>query len=426
MKEQDLHHLWKWRKLPINGLQTTDGEPLAILYPGSLNSLSGPDFLNARIRIGETHWVGHVELHLKSSDWYAHGHQGDPNYQNVILHVVWDHNREVLATHGLPIPTLQLRDYVSETFTIGAGQGQFALEHLFLKCERDLIQVPLPLTKEWLVELYFKRLLEQTKRIAVCLEENQNNWEQVFFLFLLKNFGLNHNAAAFFSLGQHIDFAVVQKIRQRADLLECLFLGMSGLLDKVGQPDAYTLWLCSEFDYLKRKFSLNPTGIHLPEFCRLRPSNFPTIRLSQLAVLMSSRPRLFGHLMEMSQREQIHNYLSVAARPYWDTHYTLARLAKRRPKHLSGRFKDLLILNTVIPFQYLYGRAQGKDRWRQITLLLQSIPAERNRITQRYSQSGMAARDAGESQALLHLFNTYCRKNRCLECRIGRYLLKGI
>ena len=426
MKERQLHHIWKRRKIPPVGLQLSGGEPLVILHPGSLNFLSGPDFLNAQIRIGETRWVGHVELHLKSSDWYAHGHQEDPNYQNVILHVVWEHNREVFAANGLPIPTLQLRDYVPERFISAEDIVQTQLQHLFLKCEQDLGEVPSDLKKDWLKEQYLNKLRRKSRAIAALLAKYGNNWEQVFFLFLLKNFGLNHNSTAFLSLGQQLDFAVVQKIRPRADLLECLFLGMSGLLDKVAQPDAYTLWLRSEFAYLKRKFSLQPKRIPGPEFCRLRPSNFPTIRLSQLAVLMSAHPRLFGRLMGMHRREDIHDLLSVGASTYWDTHYILARMSKNRPKKLSPVFKDLLILNTIIPFQYHYSMVQGRGPQQCVEKLLRSLPPERNRIVERFRQSGMAARDAGESQALLYLHNTHCQKNRCLECRIGRYLLKGI
>lgn len=426
MKEQLLHYIWQWRKLPLNGLQLTSGEAIRIQAPGIPNRFSGPDFLNAQIEIGSTTWVGHVELHLKSSLWYAHEHQGDPNYQNVILHVVWEHDKEVITANKVPLPTLQIRDYISQSRLTDLKEIQSELHTPFLICEKELRSLPAKLKTSWLAESYHKRLIHKSSEIALLLRQTHNNWEQVFFIFLMRNFGLNINAMAFQTLAMKLDFAVFQKIRPYKNLLECLFLGMAGLLHGEGVPDTYTSRMITEFQYLRYKFSLNTEGIPKPEFCRLRPANFPTIRLSQLAVLLNKHPRLFTSAMNSFSRAELHKLLSVTASPYWDTHYSLGKSSAKSPKKLSATFIDLLIINTLIPFQYQYAKAQGSDNRILLEKLLESCPPERNRIINHFRDYGIRANNALESQALIQLYENHCRKHRCLECRFGRYLLKGI
>ncbi len=426
MKEQLLHYIWQWGKLPLNGLQLTTGEAVQIRSQGTHNRFSGPDFLNARIEIGETTWAGHVELHLSSSLWYAHGHQDDPNYQNVILHVVWHHDREVIAANGLPLPTLQIRDYISQYQLNDLMELQSELPTTFLICEKDLHTLPLNLKTSWFAELYHKRLLNKSSGISQLLGRTNNNWEQVFFILLMRNFGLNINAMAFQNLAMKLDFRVFQKIRPNRDLLECLLLGMAGLLELRDVSDAYSAQMKTEFEYLRHKFPLHTEGIPKPEFCRLRPANFPTIRLSQIATLLNKHPRLFTRVLTTYSRAELHSLLSATASAYWETHFSLGRTSARTTKKLSTGFIDLLIINTIIPIRHLYAKAQGEDNRHLLMEILRSCPPEKNRIVDNFRDFGIRAGNALESQALIQLYENLCRKYQCLECRFGRHLLEGI
>ncbi|MBT8320301.1 MAG: DUF2851 family protein, partial [Eudoraea sp.] len=292
MREVLLHGLWERQRLPFSGLKLTSGEELQIWDPGKLNKNAGPDFLNARIVIGGTLWAGHVELHLKSSHWNMHGHSDDPNYQNVILHVVWKDDKETLGFHGTPMPTLQLKDYVCESSLASVLRLQFNARDDLLSCQQDHHAVPEEIKQDWWLSLFKERLFLKCKEITTWLQFSRNNWEQVLFISMLKSFGLHVNREAFLSLGLKLDFSIVQKLRHDRLQLEAFFLGMAGLLDTPGKSDSYTRQLQSAFQYLSIKFSLNRTGILSPDFLRLRPSSFPTIRLSQLSVLMATQPRL--------------------------------------------------------------------------------------------------------------------------------------
>lgn len=426
MREALLHGLWERHKLPFHGLRLTTGEPVQIWDSGSLNSNAGPDFLNARIRIGETLWAGHVELHLKSSHWQAHRHQNDPNYQNVVLHVVWEDDREILGFHGRPLPTLSLKNYISDAIITTELAYQGSSHNRLINCQHDHASVPLELKKGWWSQLYRERLSTKSLEIKTWLKVTRNDWEHVLFIALLKGFGLQVNAEAFLDLGLKLDFSLVQKLRHNSRHLESLLFGMAGLLDAVEPKDAYTKELMDTFRFLSRKFSLKKAGIPKPDFCRLRPSNFPTIRLSQLAVLISTQPRLFGKLMTTSDRKALHKLLSVAATTYWDSHYTLGKMSRGKPKKVTPAFLDLLVINTILPLQYQYARELGKDAWPEIKAVLSSCPPEQNHILVSLSEIGMQSSDGLESQALLQMYHKHCRKNRCLECAIGQYLLKGI
>ena len=426
MKEQLLHYVWYRRKLPLNGLLLTTGEAVRILDPGTPNRFSGPDFLNARIAIGETIWVGHVELHLRSSFWFTHGHQDDPNYQHVILHVVWHHDKEVIAANGVPLHTLQLSEYISQYQLKVLEEFQLNAKYRFLICEKDVGTIPSHIRSPWLAELYRQRLFNKSVEVSVFLQRTNNNWEQVFFIFLMRNFGLNINARTFQEVAMKLNFSVFQKVRPYKDLLECLLLGMAGLLEVRGKQDAYTNQMKKDFEYLRLKFSLDTEGITKPEFCRLRPANFPTIRLSQLAVLLNKQPRLFSRAMHITNRAELHSLLAVEATPYWNTHYSLGKPSARSSKKLSMAFIDLLITNTIIPFQYQYAKAQGVENLRSLKKTLDSCPPENNRIIRSFRNISVQAFNALQSQALIQLYENHCLKNRCLECRFGRYLLKGI
>lgn len=426
MRESLLHNLWEWQKLPFLGLKLTSGEELQVWDPGKPNKNAGPDFLNARIVIGATLWAGHVEMHLRSSHWKVHGHSSDPNYQNVILHVVWEDDAPILGYHGRPIPTLQLKPIVSyETLASVLGL-QAQRKDALINCQQDHHIVPKPTKAVWWYTLSQERLQEKSNEISTWLAASRNDWERILFIALLRGFGLHLNSQSFLSLGLKLDYSIVQKLRHDQRQLEALFLGMAGLLDSVEVMDDYTKELRAVFQYQCTKFSLKSTGIIRPDFLRLRPANFPTIRLSQFSVLLSSHPRLFGLLSSQFKRSSLHELLAVSASEYWETHYTFGNLSKTKPKRVSTAFMDVLIINSIIPLQLMYASAMGQDIRHQLRSLLESCPPEQNQILNKLSQLGMRPANALQSQALLQQYEHYCIKNRCLDCAIGRYLLKGI
>lgn len=424
MREDLLHYVWNYRKLPVNGLHTTTGEPLRILRAGKLNVYSGPDFFDARVAIGPQLWAGNVEVHVKASDWYLHDHERDPKYGNVILHVVWEADVPVCLKDGSPIPTLALRNYIPPAMLRNYRQLFRNQQRGFINCSKDIGSVDSLLIKQWLDRMYIERLEDKAKELESLLKASRNNWEQVLFIHLLKNFGLNVNGAAFFNLGRVISFPVIRKIGGDAFRLESLLFGMAGLLEDE-KKEPYYQALREEFSYLRVRFKLQEGPSLRPEFARLRPANFPTIRLSQFAVLYTVRPHLFSRVIETSHLGQFYDLLCHNASVYWDTHYVFGNPSGAKPKRMSKAFVQLLLLNSLLPLKFCYARYQGRSAVEEIQGILSGIPAEKNRITDGYAGLGLTVENAMDGQAYLHLFHQYCSKNRCLQCAVGCRLLDG-
>ncbi len=297
MREDLLHFVWKHRKLPLNGLQTSAGEALQIHDTGTHNPYSGPDFFNARISIDGQLWAGNVEIHVKASDWYQHRHEAYGNYNNVVLHVVWEDDIPVFRGDQSRIPALELRNIVPRPLLMRYRKLFEYQRRRFINCEGDIAETDPFLIMQWLERLYFERLERKSVEIDAALASSNNDWEQVFFARLLKNFGLNINGEAFHQIGQAVDFSIVRRIGDNVVRLESLLFGVSGLLEQEGCTDRYFHELREEFAYLGRLHPLIKKGVRTPEFARLRPANFPTIRLSQFAVLYATRQHLFSKAM---------------------------------------------------------------------------------------------------------------------------------
>ncbi len=422
MKEDFLHYLWNYKKFAFAKAETTSKESIQLLSVGQHNELAGPDFFNASIRIGDQKWAGNVEIHLKSSDWYVHGHENDPAYENVILHVVWEHDIDIYRKDKTSIPTLQLADYVSKEAlnnyqTLFANQSQ-----KWINCEKDFDAVPVTIVDNWLERLFFERLESRTLRIQTLLEITNGDWEAVLFILLMRSFGTKINGDAFESVANSIDFSVIRKNAQEPFRLEALLLGMGGLLPPE-TIDSYPLQLQSEFNYLKQKFNLSTLGVLPLQFYKLRPANFPTIRLSQIAQLYYQNTRLFQLLMTVNSIEEIYKLLEVQASPYWDTHFNFGKTQKKRVKKITKTFIDLLIVNSIVPLRFHYSKNQGRDDNERIIEFVQSIKSEENSILKKFKTIGKTAKNAQESQSLLELKKAYCDTNRCLSCGIGNYLI---
>ena len=420
MKEDFLHHLWLYKRLDITQLQTTTGEPLQILHFGHYLQSAGPDFFNAQLIIGDQKWAGNIEMHLKSSDWYLHNHQSDVNYDNVILHVVWEHDIDVFRKNNEAIPVLELKYYVSKE-QIKQYQNLFRPKS-WINCENELALVDKFLIQNWQERLFFERLEQKSQVVKDWLLETQNDWEQVTFGLLFKNFGLNSNGAPFFAIAKEIPFSIVRKERENLQHLEALFFGISGLLESDFE-DKYPKTLQQNWWYLKQKYQLK-TASQEVQFFKLRPDNFPTIRLAQLAALFHKHHSVFQLLSVNSNMKELRELFTVSASKYWETHYQFDKESPKKRKQLSSEFIDLLLVNTILPLQFSYADYQGTDKTEDLLGLIQQVKAESNTVISKFESIGITSENAFQTQALLQLKKNYCQKNQCLHCQIGIHLLK--
>ncbi|AWI25621.1 DUF2851 family protein [Flavobacterium pallidum] len=421
MKEDFLHYVWRFKKFPLTGLTTTSGENLQILHTGQYLQRSGPDFFNAQIVIGNQKWAGNIEIHLSSTDWYIHNHQHDPAYDNVVLHVVWNHDAPIFRKDNTEIHTLELHHFISP----GLIQNYEALirPKSWIYCEKQLASIDSFTLQNWLERLFLERLERKSEAILTLLQHQTGDWEAVLFCLLAKNFGLNTNGMSFMEMARCLPFSIIRKEHFEITNLEALFFGSCGLLEGEKQ-DQYFVELKSAYHYLAEKYRFEKPEITPLQFFRLRPDNFPTIRLAQLAMLYHQKENLFTSIIHSESTNEIYNLFNVSVSSYWQGHYQFDRENQLKKRTLTHSFIDLVIINTIIPFRFAYVKNQGKETIENLMSLLQSIPAESNSILDHFTSFGIKPKNAFESQALLELKNDYCNKGRCLECAIGTTLLK--
>lgn len=418
-----MHFIWKYKKLQLGNLIGSKNETIQILDVGTHNLLSGPDFFNAKIQIDEQLWAGTVEMHIKSSDWYAHNHELDPNYHNVILHVVWEDDCDVFRANNTVIPTLVLKDYISSSILKEYQKLFYQKERSFINCGNEISSISDFVLQNWLEVLYFERLERKTHLVSQLLSTFNNDWERVFFILLAKNFGLKMNGEAFFEIAKRPLFAVIRKIQGNTLHMESLLYGFAGFLDDDIIGDDYFDNLKREFTYLKAKFDFLDAPFQKPEFFKLRPSNFPTIRLSQLANLYTIHQSLFSKVITAKSVDEIYMVFNVTASEYWDNHYTFGKISKKYVKKLTSNFVDLLIVNTILPVKLSYAKHLGRDVNEEIISIISGIKSESNAVISKFSTLKLQLPSAKESQAALQLYNEYCTKNKCLHCAVGHQLL---
>ncbi|WP_338731151.1 DUF2851 family protein [Mangrovimonas cancribranchiae] len=421
MQEAFLHYIWKHKKFDVLQAQTTQYESLTITSVGQHNHNSGPDFFNAQIRISEQLWAGNVEIHINSSDWFVHHHEQDKAYDNVILHVVYNHDTDIFRKDNSVLPTLELKNYISKDI-LSNYNNLLSTSEKWINCENEIALIEDFIIDNWLERLYFERLEDKTNVIQQLLETSNNDWEAVLFKLLAKNFGLKVNGEAFFSMSKSFDFSVVRKLSSKPDELEALFFGQSGLFNKVSEVP-YFLELSSKYNFIKQKFGLSNESVLPLKFFRLRPKNFPTIRLSQLAMLYSIHQGLFFKLIEAKDKKSIYEIFKTGTLPFWETHYTFQKESKATQKNLSKSFIDLLIINTIIPLKFTYNQSVGKNNNEAILKLVSQIKPEKNQVITAFSKLRPMANSALQTQALLQLKNKYCNYNKCLQCAIGNTLI---
>ena len=399
-------------------LQTTTGEPVEVIDAGLPNTNAGPDFFNAKLKIGSTLWVGNIEVHTLASDWMRHGHDKDAAYDNVILHVAETVDCEVFRANGAPVPQLQLPcpDPVRQRY------DELSHAEIYPPCYSILSSLPKLTVHSWLSALQVERFEQKARVIATRLERYNNHWEDVFFITLARNFGFGLNGDAFEAWASRLPFRAIDKHRDDLFQVEAFFFGQAGLLDEeLPDADGYYRKLQKEFRYLQHKFELSvPMTATQWRFLRLRPGNFPHVRLAQLANLYYKERSLFSRIMEADTLEAVRKLLTVTASPYWEEHFNFRKVSSSREKQVGKNAQNLIIINTVIPFLYAYGLHKADELLcERATGFLESLKAEDNHIIRHWSGAGLPVSTAADSQALLQLQKEYCDKKDCLRCRFG-------
>lgn len=422
MKEDFLHHIWKFKKFDTLNLKTSNEEEITINNVGHYLELAGPDFFNAQITIGNQKWAGNVEIHLKSSDWYVHHHEQDSGYENVILHVVWENDTAIFRSDNSEIPVLELKNYVNPE--VVANYQSLLSPKSWIFCEKQLKEIDEFTLKNWQERLFFERLERKSKPIFELLEQTNQDWEAVLFLLLAKNFGLNTNGEIFMKIVQSIPFSIIRKESFEVENLEALLFGMAGLLD-ADKEDNYYKDLKFRYYYLLHKYQIEKTLVEPVQFFKHRPDNFPTIRLSQLANLYHTYQNLFSKISTLNSLKLSYELFQIAASEYWQNHYQFDKESTKKKKMLSKSFIDLIIINTIIPLQFAYAKSVGKEVSEDLIALLNEVAPEKNAVIDKFASFGIQSKNAFETQSLLQLKNEYCNKSKCLQCAIGMELLKN-
>lgn len=424
MTEAFLHYLWKNRLFHSLNLKTTDGEPLKIIFSGYHNTDAGPDFKQAIVQIGDLRWAGDVEIHIRSSDWYRHGHQHDDKYLSVALHVVYEHDCEVERKKGEPFPTLELKDRIPHDML--RQYENLVGSPLRLPCEPLLDQIDPLQFRALQSTMLVQRLLRKQKHILDIVRECDGDWKEAMFRLLAVGFGFKTNTDAFELMAKSLPYKVVAKHSDSAVQTAALVFGQAGMLQKNEQDDYYNA-LKGEYDYLRYKYQLIPIGERHWNLLRLRPSNFPCVRLAQFAALLHKVPDLTTECLRHPSTTYLKDIMSVSADPYWKNHYHFGK--KTILPHgvaLGDAALSLLIVNVIVPFLFAYQRFSGEEaKLEELVSMLDNLPFEDNKKTRIFKTTPFPMQSASDSQALLELFQFYCMTKHCLDCSVGECLVRN-
>lgn len=420
MPEEFLHYIWLHQLFDNHNLISTTNERIEIITPGSLNTDSGPDFENARIKIDKTIWAGNIEIHTDSSNWGKHKHHTNQAYNNVILHIVSSYSKPAITEDGKVIPTVVLpidSKLIDNYNYLKTSSNKIA-------CSEELDCIDSFTWNNWLDRMGSERLEDKTDIILGLLKQNNNNWEESFYIILAKSFGFKTNALPFEMMARLTPLKLLAKYSSQLFQLEALLFGQSGLLDATCTDD-YAQQLLKEYNYLKKIHSLKPVDKYLWKFMRLRPSNFPTIRMAQFASLIHNSNRLFSKILDARNITELQALINCTPNKYWENHYSFGKESAKAKKVLGKSSINSLLINTVIPFIFIYGKARIKQEYCALAIeFLEQLPAEKNSILTNWSGFNVNAKNSFQSQALIQLFNTYCIKKNCLYCHIGNTIIK--
>ena len=422
MTEDFLQYIWQHSLYVKEGNLTAEGEIVEALQAGQLNTDAGPDFTDARVRIGETLWAGCVEIHLCASDWERHGHHTDPAYNNVVLHAVYRHDADTYNSRRQKIPVMELHfdaRYLENYNRLIDSKARIA-------CHNETCKLDEFSFVSWIERLAVERLEQKSEAILQSYASTGNDWEETMYQRLARNFGFSLNALPFESLAKSLPLKILLKHREHLHELETLLFGQAGMLSDEQTSDTYQAELRTEYRYLQKKYNLEPIDPFLWKFLRLRPINFPTLRIAQFAALIHHNEHLFSQIIEAKSVDIFENLFDLQASAYWDIHYIFGKESPKRNKTFGKSSIHTVLINTVAPFLFVYGKARGKEEFcTRAVSLLESLPPEKNSIIARWEESGAGNPDAFTSQALLQLDNEYCRPRRCLSCAIGNKIVRN-
>lgn len=427
MKEELLQYLWKNKLFQHNQLKTTDGQEIHIISPGLAHHDAGPDFKQAVIRLDDIIWAGDVEVHINGSDWYKHHHQKDEKYLSVILHVVYNADMDVIRKDQEMIPTLELKNYIPDKML--EEYQKLTLSTQAVACGPSIADIP-PLTLTSILSSYaVERLLRRQQQLLRLLSQCKNDWEELTYRTLAVNFGFNVNGTAFELLAQNLPYKIIQRHSESQTQIYALVFGQAGMLnDDNSIQDDYFLLLKNEYDYLKYKYRLIPLEQKIWNLLRLRPTNFPCIRLAQFSELLYCFPDLFNELVIKSSPNVIlSKFSTIKPEEYWETHFQFGKPTKKHHCHIGKTALDLLIINTLAPLLFAYGSFTGNDKMKSDGLdLLEETDAENNAITRQFGQYPFPISSAMASQALLEIYSSFCKKKKCYSCPIGQYVVTNL
>ena len=419
MTEKLLQYLWQFQYFNKSVLRSVNDEKLEILLPGILNHNQGPDFINAKIKIDTTVFFGSVELHLKTSQWMEHGHHHDLNYNNVILHVVFENDSNLVGHH---IPVLELQPRIPALLL--HRYTHIMQANSFIPCAATISEIKDITWIAWKERLLAERLTRKAKLVFEFLEKNTFHWEETFWWMLARNFGIKVNSDAFEAVAQSISTAILSRHKSQIHQLEALIMGQAGLLNCKFRED-YPNLLKKEYSFLQKKYGLQP--IHIPiHFLRMRPGNFPTIRLAQLAMLVHHSVHLFSKILEMNRVTDIQKLFRITANDYWHYHYLFDEPTPFKRKTLGTEMINKILINTVVPIVFAFGLHHKNEGYKSKAInWLEELAGETNHITKGFTQLQMTNSNAYDSQALIELKTQYCDHKLCLQCAVGNALLRN-
>ncbi len=423
MTEEFLQYVWKLKLFDFSMLVTQDGEEVRVIKTGEMNSHAGPDFFNARVQIGETLWAGNIEIHKKASDWYKHNHQADADYDNIILHVVEEADVIVERANGTPIPTVELH---YDKILSGNYQRLIDSEQ-WIPCAQHIHLVDEMKLSFWLGKLAIERLSAKADYIDRAMQLNGNNWSETFYQLLARNFGFKTNAEPFELLAKSLPIAIPAKHKGNLFQIEALLFGQSGLLHRNLLGDDYFLQLRKEYEFFQSKYRLQPMAAYIWKFMRLRPNNFPTLRIAQFASLLNQSESLFSKIIECDQIENIAKLFKAGTSDYWNTHFDFNKPSVDQKKVIGSTAINLVLINTVIPFIFAYGAKRKNEQYKERAVqMLEDITAENNAIVNKWNELGIQTKSAFETQALIQLKSGYCDHKRCINCEIGNEIILSV
>ena len=420
MKEKLLQYIWQFQYFHKNDLTTTDGGPLQIIHQGNFNTNQGADFSDAKIKIGDTTWAGNIELHINASDWNLHNHSADKNYNNIILHVVWQHDKEINNANNFA--TLELQSRVSKLLL--SKYEALMNASLFIPCANYVHTIKEITLLSWKQRLLAERLERKSAIILSYLKENNFNWEETFWWLIAKNFGIKVNSEAFEKIARSIPVNILSKHKNQIHQLEALLFGQAELLEKNYKED-YPAMLQKEYRFYQKKYKLERPVVQL-FFLRMRPANFPSLRLAQLAMLISNSTHLFSKVKESGFISEIKDLLNITPNDYWHYHYVFDETSAFKKKKLGEQMINNILINTIVPMLFAYGLYHNEQPYKDKAIAwLEKISPEKNVITKGFEALKFTNKNSFDSQAYIQLKNEYCDHKRCLECAIGNSLLKS-